>query len=654
MDDPDGTDISLAPTSPEADQLSEMVESAPDGLLMTDADGVIVQVNRHLEQLFGYERSEVVGQHVEFLLPEADRQRHVEHRARYAASPHPRSLGNGPRLRGRHADGSDIPVEVSLSPLTSNEGRAGVVAAVRDISERLAMHARLRESELRFRGAFHDGPVPMALVDLTPPNDRVIVEANDAMAELLGYERDELIGRSFADLTHPDDRTPDDAAVAEMVSGARQRYRPIKRYLRRDGSVVWVQLHAAPLTRGPGRVLGIAHAMDITHERAADAMRARHEAMVEAVSDVRAAMLGGASRAQGLTVLCGAVTNCLDASIALILTPEGTGDHLAVESSVNLSDEVRSAFAFTSTTGVVGEVFRSGEPEIVSAGDARYPPATQALLERFPVESIVVAPLLNGATTVGVLLVVRTAGAAALGEEDLSMIGAFASEAVVAIELAEANESRQRLAIAEDRDRIARDMHDKVIGRLFGAGMSILASSNQVADVDVQHRLNEAVDELDETVKEIRTTIYGIRSQADWGRGVRGKVLEIAADQREVLGFEPEVTLTGAIDDLPGDIVDAALATLREALTNVAKYAAASNAYVEFRVDDAAATLRVEDDGRGFAPADRNASHAHTHHGLVNMRDRALALGGRFDARSRPGDGVTVEWVVPVDPTERD
>jgi len=629
-------------------RLWEMLESAPDGMLMTDADGTIVIVNRQIETMFGYDRGDVLGQPIEFLLPERHRHAHRNHRHNYEADPTVRFMGAGLDLWARRSDGSEFPVEIALSPTQPGNGTTEVIASVRDISNRSDIEARLREAQVRFRGAFDEGPIPMALVEVAPDADRVIVEANQAMADLLRYEHDDLIGMSFADLTHPEDLAPDNEAVAKIASGELHRYSPTKRYIRSDGSTVWVQLHASPLVRRDGSVLGIAHVIDISNELEALEQLERRQALDHAVSMVRLAMLRGASATQGLALICQAAAECLDADQALVVTAGHEPDELEVAATFNISEDARRALSFRVSSGVVGEVFRTGVAQICGPDDPRHTPGNREVIERGPIESIVLAPMRDGTGIAGVLLVTRRAGSRQLEQDDLAPIQAFASEAVVAIELAGLSEAHRRLELLEDRERIGRDIHDNVIGRLFGTGMNLQATASR-ADGDLRARMLSAVDEIDTTIKEIRSAIYGVQGQVDWGKGLRGEILAIASNCAEALGFEPHVDLQGNIDTLPSEIAAELFATLREALTNAAKYARATRVDVSVIVVGSRLELVIADNGTGMKlEVEGNLTSPMSGHGLANMRTRAEALNGTTSIESSPTEGTTLRWVIPT------
>ncbi len=630
-------------------RLLDVIESAPDGMLMTDDTGCIVMVNQQLEAMFGHDRADLVGQSVEVLLPERFHAGHLGHRHMFHSDPKRRAMGAGLDLLARRSDGSEFPVEVSLSPASAPQDQGHVIASIRDISDRAASAEQLHEAQLLFHGAFHDGPVPMALVEISPPADRLIIEANQAMADLLGYDRRDLLGMSFAELTHPEDRPSDDQAVVKFASGEIDSYAPTKRYLRSDGSLVWVQLHVSPLVRSDGSVLGIAHVIDISDQLEALSAEQRQESLQRAVSAVRLVMLRGASREEGLGLIARSAAECLDADVTVLLTPGLAEDSLEIAASFNLDAGALAALSFSQHSGVVGEVFQSGSALTCEPGDPRITAGNKAVIDGSPVESIVVTPMHGGVETVGILLVVRRAGAVHLDADELDSIEVFASEAVVAIELAAATEARGRLELLEDRERIGRDMHDNVIGRLFGTGMKIQAVASCLED-GPKDQVFAAVDEIDETIKEIRSTIYGIRSEIDWGKGVRGEILALVVAQRDALGFEPGADLDGPIDELATEVVEELLSTLREALLNAVKYAEATALNVYVRVVGGRLDLAVEDNGVGFNPAKLAGVERSplTNHGLANMADRAAALGGRVEVISELGEGTSVLWTVPI------
>jgi signal transduction histidine kinase len=233
---------------------------------------------------------------------------------------------------------------------------------------------------------------------------------------------------------------------------------------------------------------------------------------------------------------------------------------------------------------------------------------------------------------------------------DEELVVGLAAAAGVAIDNARLLARVQALALLEDRERIARDLHDTVIQRLFATGLSLQGSvslmrSDSAAAIS---RVQSAVDDLDVTVKYIRSAIFQLEATEGTTRdGVRSRVVSLLRDAGSVLGFEPTVLFEGPVDvSTPEPVVADLLATLREALSNVARHAAASRADVVVAVgaDDAGLTLRVTDDGVGPPRPDQPRGS-----GLGNMSERAARRGGSFEIGPAEPSGTVLEWRVPLD-----
>lgn len=232
-------------------------------------------------------------------------------------------------------------------------------------------------------------------------------------------------------------------------------------------------------------------------------------------------------------------------------------------------------------------------------------------------------------------------------EKDEQLAVALAAVAATAVENARLHEQVGDLAVLFDRERIARDLHDKVVQRLFAAGMALQATQRVISDGSVAARIEDAVDALDETIREIRSTIFAL-STGPLGGNLRARVLELTHELEEPLGFEPRVHFDGPVDALiPADIAIELLATLREALTNVAKHASAGRADVVVQASNEV-MLRVLDDGKGVETGIGSARGNERGHGLRNMTERAMRLGGNCTVEPRPGGGTVLDWRVPL------
>jgi two-component system, NarL family, sensor histidine kinase DevS len=231
---------------------------------------------------------------------------------------------------------------------------------------------------------------------------------------------------------------------------------------------------------------------------------------------------------------------------------------------------------------------------------------------------------------------------------DEQLLVGFGEQVSVAWSHERAQSELRRLSLIEDRERIGRDLHDTVIQRLFATGLSLQAIMPRVNDrPEVVGKLGWAVDELDHTVKDIRATIFALQARDEERGGLRGKILAVVDDVADALGAVPRVRFDGPIDVLvPDDVGEVAVPVVREALTNVAKHAKATEVIIELSVAAGVLTVRVIDDGIGLGPGDSGGF------GLHNLSDRATALRGRFSVASRAdGPGTELSWSVPVSGT---
>lgn len=267
-------------------------------------------------------------------------------------------------------------------------------------------------------------------------------------------------------------------------------------------------------------------------------------------------------------------------------------------------------------------------PRVLHAGSRRGVRSTVVLL---PLRSHIAA---------GGVLVVELGGRVALEPEETELLAGFADQASLGLDRAQALADREELLLVADRDRIARDLHDLVIQRLFATGLQLQGARRIASGDEVRKRIDEAVKDLDVTIRDIRSTIFEL--QHDHTQSLRADVRGVVKEYVPVLGFTPLVRTNGPVDSVvPRELADQLLAVLREALSNVARHSEAQAAMVEVDATDDRVVLRVVDNGKGL-PVERQES------GLRNVRRRASEHGGVVQMQSEEPSGTRLEWSVPL------
>ena len=282
---------------------------------------------------------------------------------------------------------------------------------------------------------------------------------------------------------------------------------------------------------------------------------------------------------------------------------------------------------------LAGQAIRSGKPSLVT-GD-RLEAAAAAL--GAGIGPLIVVPLAAGERVLGALMLGRLAARPGFTESDLGMAASFAGHAAVAMELARARADQVLLAQAEDHDRIAGDLHDHVIQELFALGMKLQGHAAR-SDPATAERVNGYVDTLDEVIRKIRTSIFGLQQPRQAPAGLQARVMEIIEEHAPQLGFTAGVSFTGP----PGLDPDEALAhdilaVTREALSNCARHAHATAVSISLAQQDGLITLDVTDNGRGLGTPARSS-------GLASMRRRAESNGGTLQITTPAGGGTRLTW----------
>ncbi|GIE90641.1 Histidine kinase-, DNA gyrase B-, and HSP90-like ATPase [Actinoplanes regularis] len=358
----------------------------------------------------------------------------------------------------------------------------------------------------------------------------------------------------------------------------------------------------------------------------------RRERWLAAAAEITAALLGSVHHTEALRLIARRAREVADAELVLVLLHEEENARYRIE----VADGADPACA-----ALTGQVLPADSPVVRDFGTDRY-----RLLDDLgsaaewpgpvPPGPALAAPLTGSDSQHGVLIVAQSSAA-----DHAVPLSTFAGQAALALERTRAQQERELLVVLEDRERIARDLHDVVIQRLFATGMHLQGAVGPGMRPEAAKRINDAVDDLDATIRDIRRSIFELRAPV--GPSLRNDLRDAVAAAEEALGFRPDLSTSGPVDSaVPDDVVPELMAVLREALANVARHARASSARVSVRVSDGELFLQVRDDGIGIDPALARG-------GVVNMSERAADLGGAFEIGPAPeGSGTLLTWRVPL------
>ncbi|MFI6241182.1 GAF domain-containing protein [Micromonospora sp. NPDC050795] len=452
-------------------------------------------------------------------------------------------------------------------------------------------------------GLLIDDPRPLRMPDITQhPRSYGFPAHHPPMHSFLGVPvliRDQIFGNLY---------------LAEKQGGAQ--------FTEDDEEIVVALAAAAGVAIENARLYALAH---------------RRERWLAATAEITTVLLGEVRRTDALALVARRAREVAEAELALVLLYDTDTEQFSVE-VVDGPDEQADPLvgavlpaADTSFGAAVAEGRHDQVDDLAHA--APWP----ALLHTGPA---MISPLTTAETLHGVLIVAhRPERGGGASEEDLTLLGSFAGQAALAMERARGQEERELLVVLEDRERIARDLHDVVIQRLFATGLQ-LQSAAPMARPEVAKRINAAVDDLDATIRDIRRTIFELRTPMT--SELRTEIRAAIEAAAEALGFKPHLELSGPVDSAVPDAIRPDLtAVLREALSNVVRHARCTRVDVAVRVDPGQVTVTVTDNGVGCDPAAARG-------GLVNLRERASRLDGTFTVTAAESQGTEVCWAVPL------
>jgi signal transduction histidine kinase len=388
--------------------------------------------------------------------------------------------------------------------------------------------------------------------------------------------------------------------------------------------------------------LAAAAGVAIDNARLYDEAR-RRQRWLETTAEMTRALLAGTDSQEVLAWLAERTADMAAADLVFIALPLPEEHDLLVRITYGTGAELLRNHSIPLTGTMTGGVFHDAEPAVLAeAVGLTY----RDILEDAGLGAGPVLAVPIGATghVRGVLALVRRHAAEKFDSATIEMISSLAAQAAVVLEVAERRADAETLTMYADRDRIGRDLHDLAIQRLFATSMSLQGAQQLAEKPVVVKRIAQAVSDLDDTVKVIRSTIFALSAHdGDADPGLRARILEVCEQAAGPLGFSPALRLNGPIDAQVDEATgEHLLAVLREALSNTARHAHATRVDVEVTSDSEGVELRVADNGRGIGPDVTRRS------GLANLAERAEQLQGSLTVDPAEPHGTTLRWRAPT------
>jgi len=498
-----------------------------------------------------------------------------------------------------------------------------------------------------------------------------IVAANRQAETLFGYDPGALVGTAV------------DLLLPEHLQAGHRRLRagflqaPATRTMGsglalvgrcRDGSEVPIDVSLAPIEES-GRLLIVAAIRDISDSQAAQAEVARRERWMAAMADMRLVLLSGQPFADYVSRCIDHIRDITNARAVALAVRHGLHwdqasgtPSVPAPPSFDRQDEPPAVVTVGSDSlfrlvgagalQIHGELGNLDLPDALTAalatdGSPSTAPAPRGASDAAAPPVLVAAPVAGDRGIDAALLVVVDSLDQRRGIESQAV--SFANQVALGWQLTRARSQQSQLLLADDRARIARDLHDHVVQTLFATGMRLQSLISQPGDVQTIQTVATAVDDIDRAITQLRTAVFALRDPSerhgnDEPAGLRPALLALTAGAAGYLGFDPEVRFAGPVELLDSAARPHLLAVAQEALSNVARHAGATTVVVTLRATDDQIHLVVTDNGIGIGQPRRSS-------GLANMASRARQLGGTVVVTEADGGGTVVDWSVPLTPT---
>jgi signal transduction histidine kinase len=371
--------------------------------------------------------------------------------------------------------------------------------------------------------------------------------------------------------------------------------------------------------------------------------RRRSQRWLEAVRETSAAVLRGAESAEVLRLIARRSRELVAADLASVIIPCDAGDRLRVAVAEGADAAMVQGMEIPTEGSITGEVIRTRRAVVLAdaSAEARADMPSVAASRAGPA---VVVPLSLGDASLGALALANAPGGRLFDKDDLRLLESFAEQAALGLEFSRTQRQLRHLSLVEDRERIARDLHDDVIQALFAVGLSLQATAGLADGSPVATRLQDAVNVIDRVIGDLRNYIFGLRPRVLAGQRLGDVLDHLVNEFQQATGVTIVVEFDDSLErDLAAHSVHLVQLT-REALSNVQRHAAAQTCRVSLRRLGNAAVLEIDDDGRGFeVQASRGRGM-----GLGNIATRAGSIGGELSIVSRAGEGTTLRVLIPI------
>ena len=367
----------------------------------------------------------------------------------------------------------------------------------------------------------------------------------------------------------------------------------------------------------------------------------RRQSWLEATAEVSAALLGEEGTEQALQLIATRAQELTGADYTLIAVPfgpdagAGNSGELIVEVCVGAGAEEILGRRIPVSGSTTGAVFADHTPRSVAR--LAFDVAAGGTIDFGPALAL---PLGTGNLPSGVLLTVRKRGSGLFDDAELQLVSTFADQAALALERAATQASHRELEILTDRDRIAKDMHDHVIQRLFAIGLAMNGTHRRVKTPEVADRLNSHINDLDDVIRDIRSVIFDLQTEPGGAPHLRGELNDIIGQLTQDAPLHTTVRMSGPLDSVPQDLARHVHAVVREGVSNAVRHSGAKNVSVTVSVDDDI-TVSIADDGIGMPDSTARS-------GLHNLTDRAAETGGRCIISAPDIGGTKLTWSAPL------